>query len=390
MLVIMSIGVNGVMGLAKDSRRAQDSDQLAKELNLIGKATKTFLLAADPATYPLNTSVAIPVSTLVSGGFLPTDFAARMGPGTAATSPFGQPYMVVARRIVAGEPPTAVVSEGSLPTPVKLAKIGVEDTDAAILALKQSVSAQGGRDCKTIAATIAKAGRTAIGVGNSFTKDLTAYFAAGFAQASAVALVNFKDLEPGGGGEGGNPVADAPKYSNCGVVQGQILGAGITSFMNVCSSTSGPGGMESGKRIVGDRDISVCGNNGQITVLPASNGASTPHAAVHRGSRGPRHDLAGDLLGSSDFRCTKVERRLQVQPALRITAEVTRQAQGRVRTHGTALTHDIVDARRRHTQGGGQRVRAHAQRKQEFFPQKLAGVHRGHAVFTAHGYLRQW
>lgn len=171
-------------------------------------------------------------------------------------------------RHVAGEPPTAVVSEGSLPTPVKLAKIGVEDTDAAILALKQSVSAQGGRDCKTIAATIAKAGRTAIGVGNSFTKDLTAYFAAGFAQASAVALVNFKDLEPGGSdGGSGTPTGPVTTYSSCRVIQGQLI-FGVTQFENLCSAHSGPGGTESGRRIVGSDNISPCFNNGSITVLP--------------------------------------------------------------------------------------------------------------------------
>lgn len=175
--------------------------------------------------------------------------------------------MVVARRIVAGEPPTAVVSEANAPIPVKLARIGVEDSDPAILALKQTIAAQTGRDYKAISATIEKSSRTARGVGNSFTKDLTAYFTAGFAQASAVALVNFKDLDPDDGGEGGNPVADAPKYSNCQVVQGQLI-SGLTQFMNVCSATSGPGGTDGGRRIVGDRDMSVCGNNGQITVLP--------------------------------------------------------------------------------------------------------------------------
>lgn len=267
MLVMLGIAMNWVMGMAKDARNAQQSDQLAKELSLIGKASKAYLLTAPAATYPLNTSVNIPITTLITGGFLPTDFAARAGTGTAAISPFGQPYMVVARRIVAGEPPTVVVSEASTPLPVKLADVGVEDSDAAILAFKQKVAAQTGRDYKAISATIAKSSRTATGVGNAFTKDLTAYFAAGFTQASAVALVNFKDLDPDDGGEGGNPIADAPKYSNCQVVQGQLI-SGLTQFMNVCSATSGPGGTDGGRRIVGDRDMSVCGNNGQITVLP--------------------------------------------------------------------------------------------------------------------------
>lgn len=95
--------------------------------------------------------------------------------------------------------------------------------------------------------------------GDPSTKDLTDYFTAGFTQASAVALVNFKDLEPGGGDGGGVP--PAPTYGDCRVVQGQVNGAGTTFFTNVCRE-------DQGFEIVGDRNANVCGNRGDIVVLP--------------------------------------------------------------------------------------------------------------------------
>ncbi len=267
MLVMLGVALTWVKTMARDSRNAQESDQIAREMSLLSKATKAHLAAEPAGTYPLNTNVNIPIATLITGGFLPTDFGARAGTGTAAITPFAQPYRVVARRIVADEPPTAVISEGSTPAQDKLARVGVENTDPQIFALKQKIAAQTGKDYKAISATIPKASRTATGAGNAFTKDLTAYFTGGFEQASTVALVNFPDLEPddGSGPPGGMP--DAPTYTGCGIMQGQLIG-GLTNFYNICSANSGPGGTDSGRRIVGSDHISPCSGHGQITVLP--------------------------------------------------------------------------------------------------------------------------
>lgn len=153
-----------------------------------------------------------------------------------------------------------MIAESGTPIAEKLGKVGVENLDAPILALKQGMAAQGNAQYKTIGATIPKGSRTATGVGRSFTKDLTDYFTAGFTQASAVALVNFKDLEPGGGNDGGG-IPPAPTYGDCRVVQGQLGGAGTTFFTNVCRE-------DQGFEIVGDRNADVCGNHGDIVVLP--------------------------------------------------------------------------------------------------------------------------
>lgn len=268
-LVLIAISVNFVMGASREARKAQETDQVARELGLISQAVRAHLAEADAATYPLNTTVSVAVSDLVTEGLLPTNFAARAGAGTQAISPFGQPYIVVARRIVAGEAPTAVIAESGSPIAEKLGKVGVENTDPPILALKQGIAAQGNSNYKTIGATIPKGSRTATGVGNSFTKDLTAYFTAGFTQASAVALVNFKDLEPGGNDGGGIP--PAPTYRDCRVVQGQVNGAGTTFFTNVCRE-------DQGFEIVGDRNANVCGNHGDIVVLPFGGTLTTGEA----------------------------------------------------------------------------------------------------------------
>ncbi len=173
---------------------------------------------------------------------------------------------------MAGEAPTAVIAESGSPMAEKLGKVGVENTDPPILALKQAIAAQGNSNYKTIGATIPKGSMIATGVGNSFTKDLTAYFTAGFAQASAVALVNFKDLEPGGNDGGGIP--PAPTYGDCRVVQGQVNGAGTTFFTNVCRE-------DQGFEIVGDRNANVCGNHGDIVVLPFGGTLTTGEAYTY-------------------------------------------------------------------------------------------------------------
>ncbi|MBP6327383.1 MAG: hypothetical protein KA372_09485 [Dokdonella sp.] len=162
---------------------------------------------------------------------------------------------------MAGEAPTAVIAESGSPIAEKLGNVGVENTDPPILALKQAIAAQGNSNYKTIGATIPKGSRTATGVGRSFTKDLTDYFTAGFTQASAVALVNFKDLEPGGGNDGGG-IPPAPTYRNCRVVQGTYMPAnGGTSFASQCRE-------DNGFELVADRNANVCSGNGSITVLP--------------------------------------------------------------------------------------------------------------------------
>ena len=266
-LVLLALAVSWTSNASRSARKAQESDQLARELGMISTATRAHIAAGPDTTYPLNTNVAIPISTLTTAGLLPANFAARNGAGTPAISPFGQPYVVVARRIVAGEPPTAVVAESSYPLPEKLNKVGVESTTPDILAFKQAVAAQSGKDYKVIAASIPQTSRIATGVGNSFTKDLTAYFTAGFAQASAVSLINFKDLEPGDDDVPGGGFPPPKTYTGCSVMQGD-LSNGITIWINKCSAQSGPGGMDMGNRIVGDRDMDPCGNGGRITVLP--------------------------------------------------------------------------------------------------------------------------
>ena len=269
-LVLLAISINFVMGASRTARKTQETDQVAREIGMISQAVRAHLAEADAATYPLNTTVAISISDLVTAGLLPTEFAARAGTGSAAITPFGQPYIVVARRIVADEVPTAVIAESGTPIAEKLGKVGVENLDAPILALKQGMAAQGNAQYKTIGATIPKGSRTATGVGRSFTKDLTDYFTAGFTQASAVALVNFKDLEPGGGNDGGG-IPPAPTYGDCRVVQGQVNGAGTTFFTNVCRE-------DQGFEIVGDRNANVCGNHGDIVVLPFGGTLTTGEA----------------------------------------------------------------------------------------------------------------
>lgn len=125
-------------------------------------------------------------------------FGDRAGTGAALT-PFGQPYVIVARKIKDGDPATAVITESGSALPEKLPGIGVENEANAVTGLKRDIAAQTNQNYQTVTGLIPAGTRTAQGTGGAFTKDLTAYFTAGFTQAAPVAFVNFKDLDPNGG-----------------------------------------------------------------------------------------------------------------------------------------------------------------------------------------------
>lgn len=243
--------------------QSQQTDLTAREFAQIDKAVRRHLDAAAATAYAVGTTTMLPISSLITEGNLPTNFAVR---GAASQTAYGQPYVIAVRRLVAGEKPTAVVAESGSPVADKLAQMGIENLDAPIATFKRDVASQSASSHKVIAATIGKGTRAATGVGQSYTKDLTDYFTSAFTQTSAAALINFKDLEPDG--DTGNPLAeDEPTYSSCRAMQGQLI-AGATSFYNTCSSHSGPGGTDTGYRIVGEPNMEVCGGHGTITVLP--------------------------------------------------------------------------------------------------------------------------
>ena len=59
-----------------------------------------------------------------------------------------------------------------------------------------------------------------------------------------------------------------------------------------------------------------------------------------------RRNLTLDALGVTNFSDPQVIRGLQVQPRARIAAKVASQPHRRVRSDGTPLAHDVIDARR--------------------------------------------
>ena len=79
-----------------------------------------------------------------------------------------------------------------------------------------------------------------------------------------------------------------------------------------------------------------------------------------------------------------VKVRLQVDPALRVRAEVRAQAQGCIYGDAAQAFDDFVDAARWHINGFGQGVLADAHGLEPVFQQDDAGV--GEGDFTGHGY----
>ncbi len=131
-------------------------------------------------------------------GFLPADFGRRAGAGQPAMTPLGQPYLIVARTIKAGDKPTAIITESGNAMGEKLPPLGMENQDAPIYGLKEEIAQRVSQDYQVIAGTIVTGQRTAQGVARAFTKDLSAYLAANVPQSVAVAFVNFPDLDPAG------------------------------------------------------------------------------------------------------------------------------------------------------------------------------------------------
>ena len=132
---------------------------------------------------------------LQSAGMLPDGFADRLQNGDAI-SPFGRPYVIVARKIEANYPATAVVTESGATLEEKLTAVGLENSQPSVLELSRSVAQAAATRHDVFAGTIESGVLTARGTGDSFEKDLSAYFTGPFPQAVPVALVNFRDLEP--------------------------------------------------------------------------------------------------------------------------------------------------------------------------------------------------
>ena len=97
-----------------------------------------------------------------------------------------------------------------------------------------------------------------------------------------------------------------------------------------------------------------------------------------------RGDLTFNPPSVGSLGDSQIVQSLQIQPGLRVTAEVARKAHGRVRRDTTALAHDVVDARSGHVQCFRKRVRAQARRAEEVLTQHLTRMNRAHPVLETH------
>ena len=93
------------------------------------------------------------------------------------------------------------------------------------------------------------------------------------------------------------------------------------------------------------------------------------------GSRGARADV-GKTVGQLAPRSFKLVVFLQVHPALRIGAEVARQAQGCVGGNAAPFAHDLIYARGRDADGIGKRCAGQAEWHHEFLAEDFARMDR--------------
>lgn len=193
-----------------------------------------------------TTNVTVSIATLIGAGLLPANFGNRTGvtPATSIT-PFGQPYLVIARRLAADDDrATAIILESGTVSRDKLAQVGIEDEadddDAAIFALKQEIAARANRSYSLISGAVPTGSSNVQGTNGAFTKDIGSYLTGGaVAEAKTVAFVNFADLDPGIDDSPVDPLAALPwrkQWKSC------FYQTGATFAETLCSAGyPGPG-----------------------------------------------------------------------------------------------------------------------------------------------------
>lgn len=203
-----------------------------------------------------TTNVTVSIATLIGAGLLPANFGNRTGVTPAASiTPFGQPYLVIARRLDADDDrATAIILESGTVSRDKLAQVGIEDEadddDAAIFALKQEIAARANRSYSLISGAVPTGSSNVQGTNGAFTKDIASYLSSGtgggVAEAKTVAFVNFADLDPTMGDDTPvDPLANVPwrkEWWRCEYVKNTIPGSGnrTLSWLELGGQCSSP------------------------------------------------------------------------------------------------------------------------------------------------------
>lgn len=197
-----------VMSMRSKAQQAERlTDVTADEMAMIVGATRRYYTAARVSAIAAdNVRSELPISTLITEGLLPAQFANRFG--AVGTSVYGHAYKVAVVRLTGGKL-TFVVYESGVAKVASLSRAGIENTPEARLTLKQTIVSELSKKHSLTAGVLAANSAVARGGFASFQKDISLYVQPLQSQEVAVVLAGFPDLEielddptnpPGGGG----------------------------------------------------------------------------------------------------------------------------------------------------------------------------------------------
>lgn len=223
-LAIMAVVLAGSARYLQEQRRraviTQISGEYVNDLLTAARGLRAYV-DANKSTWAAGSVNVVPLSTLRTGGYLPTSFAARTtGDGT---TPMGNTYTMVAIKAATGSDAPAVVGEVGNALAARLEAAGLAADASGMMALKRQIAST--LSASVPAATIGAGTTVATGSGsNGWTKALAAYFPTAPSQPAVAALVGFPDLELEGGGGGGGEENPMNMYAICDVSLGNRFG----------------------------------------------------------------------------------------------------------------------------------------------------------------------
>lgn len=194
--VALTISLSVLTTRGKEQQAERLVNQASTEMAMLARATTSYFTADRVATLTVNAVAELQVTTLITEGLLPANFALRGG--VLGTSVFGQRYQIRFMRVAAtSTTPTVaafVVTETGVPAVASLSRAGIPNTVDGILNLKTRIAARISEEHKLSTGAIPANSRTVQGGFRGFTKDLTAFIPTVPTQALVAVLGNFADL----------------------------------------------------------------------------------------------------------------------------------------------------------------------------------------------------
>lgn len=194
--VALTISLSVLTTRGKEQQAERLVNQASTEMAMLARATTSYFTADRVATLTVNAVAELQVTTLITEGLLPANFALRGG--VLGTSVFGQRYQIRFMRVAAtSTTPTVaafVVTETGVPAVASLSRAGIPNTVDGILNLKTRIAARISEEHKLSTGAIPANSRTVQGGFRGFTKDLTAFIPTVPTQALVAVLGNFSDL----------------------------------------------------------------------------------------------------------------------------------------------------------------------------------------------------